>query len=230
MKRHLAAMSAASIALLLTAAPALACGGSQTLFEDDFSFGDSNWGNYEGTTFENGLMTIAVEAGRLYALQNQAGLYDDFDVCIDVYQRTEDPETGWASLMFWGVDYSNYYTLDVATNGYVKVSRYQNSRWLSPMEWTLTEGVVNAGEELNQLRVVAVGNVATVFVNGRQVGQIRGQPPEGGSLLGVYGQGSDNAPASFDFDNFKITTADADLGAPAASTPSTPGPQSKPKN
>ena len=84
-----------------------------------------------------------------YTLLNQASLYTDFDACIDVVQHNDDPDGGWGSLAFWGVDYENFYTLDVTTSGYVKVSRLQSNRWLSPVDWTLTEGVVNPGTATN---------------------------------------------------------------------------------
>lgn len=219
MHRNLNIVLAASMAVLLSSAPVLACEGTP-VFSDDFSFADPAWGNYDGTTIGDGKMTISVEQGKGYTLLNQSSLYTDFDACIDVVQHNDDPGSAWASLVFWGVDFDNFYTLDVAGNGYVKVSRLQSNKWLSPIDWTLTDGVVNAGEEVNHLRVVAVGNVATVFVNGKQVGQFRGQPPAGGSLIGVYGAASDTAPATYDFTNFSITAADA---VPAADSGSKSG-------
>jgi hypothetical protein len=211
-KQYLAA--AAAVWLVALAVPAIACTGSTVLFEDDFSFADPAWGNYDGTTIANGQMTIQVEPGLGYTLLNQAGLYQDFDACIDVVQHNADPSTAWASLLFWGTDYQNFYAFDVAGNGYVKVSRLQNNRWLSPVDWILTEGLVNPGEQVNHLRVRAVGNVAQVFVNGRQVAQFRGQPPEGGGLIGVYGLASADAGASYDFTNLRVTTPDGPIEEP----------------
>jgi len=214
--RRSAAGAAGLLALLMLSTPALACEGSSVLFEDDFSFADPAWGGFDGTAIENGVMTISIEATRGYTLENQAGFYADFDMCVDVVQRNDDPGTAWASLLFWGVDYENFYTFDVATNGYIKVSRLQNNRWLSPVEWTLTDGIVNAGETPNRLRVVVRGNVATAFVNGQQVAQFRGQPPADGGLIGVYGAASETAAASYDFDDLRITSADGPLASPQA--------------
>lgn len=228
----LAAALAATISAC--ALPALACEGTSVLFEDDFSFRDPAWGNYDGTTIEGGTLSIEVNQGGGYTLLNQSGLYQDFDVCVDLVQHNDDPSNAWASIAFWGQDYENYYTFDVATNGYIKVSRLQNNRWLSPVEWTLTEGVVNAGEEANHLRVVGQGNVATVFVNGQQVAKFRGQPPEGGSLIGIYGAASTTSGATYDFTGFKVTTADGPMGSGASSNgaaagDTTPSPGTKQK-
>ena len=232
MKRSILAVALAAI-VSAGVGPALACEGSTVLFEDDFSFRDPAWGNYDGTIIADGALTIEVNQGGGYTLLNQASLYEDFDVCVDLVQHNDDPTNAWASIAFWGLDYENYYTFDVATNGYIKVSRLQNNRWLSPVDWTLTEGVVGQGEQVNHLRVVGQGNVATVFVNGQQVAKFRGQPPQGGSLLGIYGAASTTAGATYDFTNFKVTTADGPMGGGAmtgngASTDETaPSPGSK---
>jgi len=212
-KHYLAAAAAASL-LVLAAAPAVACTGTTVLFEDDFSFADPAWGNYEWARIADGKMTIQVDPGLGYSLLNQTSLYVDFDVCIDVVQHNTDPSTAWASLIFWGLDYQNYYALEVAGNGYVKVTRLQNNRVLSPVDWTLTEGVVNPGEEVNRLRVRAIGNIAQVFVNGQQVAQFRGQPPEGGGLIGIYSLAPADAAASYDFSNLRITTPDGPIEEP----------------
>jgi hypothetical protein len=218
--RYLAAGLAALIAM--AAMPVLSCEGTSTLFEDDFSFADPAWGNYDGTSIADGAMTISVDPGGGYTLLNQASLYTDFDACIDVVQRNDDPDGGWGSLVFWGVDYDNFYTLDVTTSGYVKISRLQNNKWLSPVDWTLTEGVVNSGTSVNSLRVVVRGNVAIAYVNGQQVAQFRGQPPADGGLIGIYGAAPCESSANIDFDNFVISAADADPSS-SSGGPAQPG-------
>jgi hypothetical protein len=219
-------LGAVVASLVLAAAPVAACQGSSVLFSDDFSFADPAWGTYDGTTIAGGTLNIAVNAAGGYTLLNQASLYDDFDACIDVVQYNDDPDGGWGSLVFWGVDYENFYTLDVTTSGYVKVSRLQGNRLLSPVDWTLTEGVVNSGTGTNSLRVVARGNVATVYVNGSQVAQFRGQPPEGGGLIGVYGAAPAGSAATIDFSNFVVTSADGEESGPASGPATDPGPSS----
>jgi hypothetical protein len=222
MKTCLAAVLAGCLALSAGTGEAIACQGSTTLFEDDFSFADPAWGGYDGTVIENGALTINLDPDIWYALENQAGFYDAFDFCVDVVQRHDDPSQAWGSILFWGIDYDNFYTFDVATNGFVRVSRLQNGRWLTPVGWTETTGVVNPGILTNQLRVVAKGNVATVYVNGTEVAKFRGQPPEGGGLIGVFGYSPPASGASYEFRNFVVTSADA-VGS-TGGTPETPPP------
>jgi hypothetical protein len=82
------------------------------------------------------------------------------------------------------------------------------------VSWTLTEGVVNPGEELNRLRVRAKGNEAQIFINGKEIVSFRGQPPDGGGLIGVYGTAPVDTAATFDFSNVLITTPDGPTEEP----------------
>ncbi|MBX3577904.1 MAG: hypothetical protein KF723_11890 [Rhizobiaceae bacterium] len=208
MRPHLATGVAVALSLFVSSA-ALACEGSSVLYEDDFSSADPAWGNYSDLKIDNGVLTLLVNPDSGYPLENQSGFFEgNYDICVDVVQKNTDPSTSWASLLFWGTDYDNYYLFQAATNGYVNVARKQKGRWLNPVNWIQTNGVVKPGTESNNLRVVIVGNQVTGYVNGQQVLQFKGQPPEGGGLIGVYGNSPKDAAASYDFDNYKVTSVD----------------------
>ena len=65
---------------------------------------------------------------------------------------------------------------------------------------------VHAGDgATNRLRVVTVGHVATLYVNGEKFKDMRGQPPADGQQIGVIGSSSKKGVASYAFDNLKIT-------------------------
>lgn len=209
MRMTLAAAGAAVISLIASSQILLACEGSSVLFEDDFSSADPSWGNYSDLKIGNGVLTILINPDAGYPLQNQSGFFDgNYDICVDAVQKNTDPTNAWAGILFWGVDYENYYIMDVSTNGYVNVSRKQKGRWLNPVNWVQTDGVVRRGTAANQLRLVVKGNQATGFVNGKEVFSFKGQPPSGGGLIGIYGSAPKETAASYDFDNFKVTSAD----------------------
>ena len=208
MKTGLTMAIAGTIALLASTAGATACQGANVLYSDDFVSADPAWGEYEKQKIEEGVLRLLPDTNGGFAVQNQTGFFEDFDVCVDLVQKNEDPTTGYAGILFWGVDYDNFYTLDVATNGYVRVSRKQNQRWLTPVSWTQTENIIKPGTEVNQLRIVAKGNEATLFVNGKEVKSFKGQPPQGGSLIGVYAASPKESTGIYDFDNFKVTAVE----------------------
>jgi len=209
MKKILAA-GVAAISVLVAAGAAGACEGSSVLYEDDFSAPDPSWGNYSDLKIGNGVMTLLVNPDSGYPLENQSGYFEgNYDLCVDVIQKNTDPATSWASLLFWGIDYDSYYLFQAATTGHVNVARKQKGKWLNPVAWIQTEGIVKTGTEVNQLRVVVKGNQVTGYVNGKEVLTFKGQPPDApGGLIGVYGNSPKDAAASYDFDNFKVTSVE----------------------
>jgi hypothetical protein len=222
MKTAIAAL-AGSLAVLMNAGLAFSCEGSTTLYSDDFSAVDPAWGpTGDGMAIEHGVISMSVKPDFGYIVINEADRYEDFDVCVDVVQHHDDPTTAAGSLLFWGIDTDNFYILDVATNGYYRVLRQVNDVWLSPVAWTLTEGLVNPGEEVNRLRVVGRGNVATAFINGTKVVEFRGRPPEGGGYVGIWGDAPVASGAIMEFDNFSVTSADANLSKSPVYVPPPP--------
>lgn len=196
------------LALLASTAGAAACQGQNALYSDDFATADPAWGEYDTQKIEEGVLRLLPDANGGLAIENQTGFFEDFDVCVDLVQKNEDPTTGYAGILFWGIDYDNFYTMDVATNGYIRVSRKQNQRWLTPVSWTPTENIVKPGAEVNQVRVVAKGAEATLFVNGKEVRSFKGQPPKGGGLIGVYAASPKESKGIYDFDNFNVTAVE----------------------
>ncbi len=218
MNKGLSTVCASSLAFLALATSALACQGQNVLYEDDFSFADPAWGNSPQMRIDQGVLTLTPVPNGANSIQNQSGFFEgNLDVCVDVVQKVIDPANSWAALIFGGADVNNYYMAQVMGDGYMNVARLQKGRWLYPVPWTQTQGVVKPGNEVNQIRIVTVGNQVTGFVNGQQVWQFRAQLPKDGSLLGVYAT-SLPGKESFDFDNFKVTEA-SDAPPPAAPAP-----------
>lgn len=196
---------AGSLALLMSTVGALACKGPEILYDDTFDSQDSSWGQYDGMEFKDGALTVKPAAGGNYRLQNEASLYDDFDVCVDLVQKNPDPANAFGGIIFWAADYENYYVFVVAANGYVELLRLQRNKWLTPLPWTKLEDTIKPGAEVNQLRVVAKGRDVTLFVNDKEVRKIKGQPPQGGSKLGLYSELTNKIEGEFVYDNFVVT-------------------------
>lgn len=225
MKRTVSKIVAGTFLVFSLSSAAMACEGSNVLFEDDFSTADPSWGAYDGMAIEGGKLTVKPDVYMGYAIENQSSFFTDFDACVDLVQNNQDPTTGYSGLLFWGVDYDNYYTVDVATNGYVRVSRKQSNRWLTPVAWALVNGV-NEGTAVNELRLTVKGNQATIYVNGTKFSTFKGQPPQGGGLIGVYASSPKDSQGTYDFDNFKVTDiSDApEPTPPAQAAPEEPAP------
>ncbi|MCX8570745.1 hypothetical protein [Aminobacter sp. MET-1] len=208
MKILLATMSVG--VMLCFTAQTVACGGSRVLFEDQFSSADLAWGNYSDLRIENGSLTLLVNPGAGYPLHREGTVFSgDYEICTSVVQKNMDPSVAWASLLFWGADYENYYVFQVATNGYVNVARRKGGVWQqNPVGWKKTSGLVNPGMQPNELRLVIKGSQVTGYVNQTKVLSFKGRAPKGASFAGVYGNAPDGLTASYDFDYFKVTEVD----------------------
>jgi hypothetical protein len=200
-----------SVGLLVAAfaGPAAACQGSETLFLDDFSTAEPAWGPFQAENkVENGELVVTPVPSKQWPQFNEAAVYEDMDFCADVIATSKDPNTSWFGLMFWGVDYNNYFVFQVSLNGRISVARLQKGKWLTPVPWQDSPaGLVKPAGETNALRVVVRGQRATLFLNGQQVMEFKGTPPSGGGKIGVYAiAGADDSPV-VRFDNVNITSA-----------------------
>ena len=78
---------------------------------------------------------------------------------------------------------------------------------LSPwLRLQIVRAALHAGDgATNQLRVVTKGSLASLYVNGEKFKDISGQPPEKGQEIGLIAYSPKKGPATYAFDNVKIT-------------------------
>ena len=102
------------------------------------------------------------------SVHNTAGVYDDIDFCVTATAVSGDKlENAAYGVMFWYVDSNNYYAVEIDTNGKAAIYRSQRDNWLPQVRWQDTDSVKKGAGEANQIRVVTLGNKATVYINGQ---------------------------------------------------------------
>lgn len=190
---------------------AAACQGSQVLFEDSFAALDPTWGNADDAFFiEDGQLTIMPGYDEYYSALSTMGTYDDIDLCFNLEAIKADPEgNSFAGLIWWAIDYDNYYYVVVTAEQSIGVFRRQRGRVLPQLRWTTFDALNPGNGAVNELRVVTVGNAATIYVNGQEYGTIKGQPPSDGQQIGVRATSPRNDRAVWGFDDFRITVPEA---------------------
>ena len=190
---------------------ALACQGSQVLFEDGFATLDPTWGTADDAFFiEDGQLTIMPGYDEYYSALNTMGTYEDIDLCLNLEAIKADPEgNSFAGLIFWAIDYDNYYYVVVTAEQSIGVFRRQRARVLPQLRWATFDGLKPGNGVVNELRVVTVGNAATIYVNGQEYGTIKGQPPSDGQQIGVRATSPRNDRAVWGFDDVRITAPEA---------------------
>jgi hypothetical protein len=192
-------------ALGATAAQAV-CPGRDVLFQDSFDTLKTTWAEAgDGVNVSNGQLLITPPSGTYTWVANNAGLYDDLDMCITVTTvKGVDPTSAIAALTFWYMDVNDFYALEIAPNGKASVWRRQRGKWLAQINWT--DGQVNTGDgATNELRVTTVGSNATFYLNGTKFNTLMGSPPDKGQQIGLMAVSPESAAATFAFDDLRVT-------------------------
>jgi hypothetical protein len=206
MKSRIAFFALISIMLLSVTKSALACKGSQVLFQDNFATLDPAWGNSsQNLSVNNGKLVLQPNLNAGFVALNQANLYNDVDACIKMSMAKSDDPAWGGGLVFWAKDNSNYYTLLMSGDGQFSIRRYVSDRALTPVDWRESASIKKGIGQVNELRVVTRGNRATAYINDTEVITFNGQPPDGGSLIGVKASSAEKSQIVWEFSDLKIT-------------------------
>ncbi|MCB1499653.1 MAG: hypothetical protein KDK07_07655 [Bauldia sp.] len=188
-----------------------ACEGSQVLFEDSFESLEPTWGTPDDSFFiDSERLTIMPGYDQYYSALNTMGTYEDADICVDLEAIKADAQgNSFAGLIFWAIDYDNYYYLVVTAEQSIGVFRRQRGRVLPQLRWTRIDALKPGNGVVNQIRVVTAGNTASIYVNGEFYATMKGQPPADGQQIGVRATSPRNDRAIWAVDNMKITVPEA---------------------
>lgn len=199
-----------AVAAWLTAglgSAAAVCPGSVVLFQDQFASLQPSWGEPSAAIkVDNGELVLSPVAGTYTWAINNAGLYDDIDMCVSVTTVAGiDPSQALAGPIFWYQDVNNFYVFELSPNGKASVWRRQRGRWLAQVEWRDAAGANKGDGGINELRVTTAGGDATFYVNGTEFRKIAGSPPEDGQLVGLFAGSPEDGAAVFQFDGLRVT-------------------------
>jgi hypothetical protein len=200
-------IAATAVAVMVGCGAAQACEGSKVLFEDKFDTMESTWGASTDELFvkDNHLFMKPKADYTLWA-PNTAGVYDNVDLCADVTSNEPvDSGNSFVGLVFWYIDDSNFYTLEVDADGYASVWRRQKGRWLSQVDWVKVDGLNSGDGSTNELRVVTKGKMASYYLNGKLFREAMGLPPDNGQQVGTIASSPKKGVATYSFADFKLT-------------------------
>jgi hypothetical protein len=165
---------------------------TKAAFVDDFKTEDDGWNLTDKTEtyYADGQLAIKAEANTTWAVIYRPLFYTNATVCLDLKSPTSVKERDRPSggLIFWALDYRNYYVVLVYPDGGYLVSRKIAGNWATISSRKKNEAV-NAGlGAVNQIKVTTIGHVASVFINGRKIQDLKGQPLKTGGSVGVFGE------------------------------------------
>jgi hypothetical protein len=201
-------LAALPLLTLVAATPAAAvCPGPTVYYQDSFDQLQPTWGQpSEAVKVAGGALQLIPAVGSYVWAVNNAGVYDDVDVCVSLTAITSvDPTQAKAGLIFWYQDVNNFYVFELAPNGSASAWRRQRGKWLPQADWQAAPSANKSDGATNELRVTTVGDDATLYVNGTQFKKISGSAPDKGQQIGLFAGSPDKAAATFAFDDLKIT-------------------------
>jgi Domain of Unknown Function (DUF1080) len=173
-------------------------------FSDSFDTLDPTWGEYENYKVENGKLVIRPPAGYNTSTINTASIYDDVDVCVEMTAIPPIKKGSCGSILVWAVDYDNYYSFQVSTEGEASFWRRQRGRWLSQIGWQAADGYNKDEGAVNDLRVTTEGNKARLYINGKLFKEVKGSPPKEGQQIGLLACSPNDESAAIGFDNIVV--------------------------
>lgn len=196
-------------ALLIAAAfawPASACEGTETVFEDKFNDDAGGWAINQDVEIKDGSFTFKLPPDAMQSDLNVTYTVNDADICSETVWPDGGSTILGAGLLFWGEDNRNYLQFGVLNNGKFWIARRQDGKWYTIVENVDSSAIKVKPGESNMLRVKASGGIATFFINGEKVRDLRGQAPKGGWRFGLSGDNFDKAKdARVVFRSVKVT-------------------------
>ena len=186
--------------------PAPACEGTQVVFEDKFTDDAGGWAINQDVEVKDGSFTFRLPPDAMQSDLNVTYTVDDADICSETVWPDGGSTILGAGLLFWGEDNRNYLQFGVLNNGKFWIARRQDGKWYTIVENVDSSAIKVKPGESNIRRVKTSGGVATFFINGTKVRDLRGQAPKGGWRFGLSGDNFDKAKdARVVFRSVKVT-------------------------
>jgi len=194
------------VALLIGSARTIYAG-AEVLYEDNFERLDPGWGDPSDlVSAKEGKLILRPKAGTSQSVQHQGIIVEDGNISATIKLVKDDGKVQATGVIFWGTDYQSYYVVDITPDGRYAVTRWTKGRWLYPVSYRKCESVKKDYGQENTIRVMTKGNMATVYVNEVEVVSIKGQPPKGGGMVGLYAESGTGEQTIAEFTKFRVTS------------------------
>ena len=214
--------------LAVTIAPAMACKGPTTIFQDDFKTANTDWhgtmavvnGHAEVTAtpfYDGGTFVNSTFGGAFYGGKH----IDSGDACVDmVGPQVADPTMAAAGIMFGFTDIDSFWVFFAREDGQAAVFHLlpfeQNGgaeATLIPIAYQPSAALKHGGSVTNTLRVSWNGKNGATYINDQPFWPFAIPHPFQNTFVGFYvGPGfpptyspQTAVPISYQFSNLKIT-------------------------
>jgi len=183
-------------------------------FYDDFKHPDGGWGQSAATRFfKDGQMVLGPQLNDAESWIYYPLIFKSNVICTEIVSPSEIKNLeGEAAggIIFWAVDYDNYYVAQLDTSGSYSIWRRVAGKWLSVAPRTRGGGLRAGPNAVNQLRIATGSTRATLFANGAKLIDFWGQPPSRGGAVGLFGQSEKDAASEWKFSSIEVVESKPD--------------------
>jgi TIR domain len=181
-----------------------------TDFQDRFQKPDPGWGIADPTnSYVDGQLAVKFDGeGHYRTLLYRPLIFKNATVCVTVKSPPAISNldgTTAGGLAFWGAaDYQTYYVAEIYPNGTFAVYRRVEGNWATVIPRTISDTIKKGLDAVNELQVALNDGKGLLYINGVQVGEFRGQPPQTGGATGIFAQSGDQQASDWRFLNIAV--------------------------
>lgn len=189
-------------------------------FQDNFASPAMGWDDTSTSRyFADGQMVFQFKDPGLLTWLYRPLRFKNATVCAQVkapMQANKLDGVASGGVVFWATDYSNYYLAQVYLDGTYQIYRRLSSEWIPVVRRTKSEHIRSGLGEVNELQVTIKDNAGTLYINGKNMVEFRGQPPDAGGSVGLHGESETDRGGEWRF--LDIAVVDHDAPAPKAAS------------
>lgn len=199
---------AASVLLASSGLAAAACQGTNIEFEEKFSPPDPSWGaNGDAAYAQDGKAFLKPSPNGVMYWVNSTFVFDNVFACVTFkVPELKDAPAGTGGMVFWYESADKYYMTAIKGDGRVGIWRYLSGRWNAVLPLAANAAVKAKPGDENIIEVALHGNTGTLFLNGTKITDFRGQPPKGGSAIGIYAESEQSQSNIWEFSDVRVAT------------------------
>jgi hypothetical protein len=174
---------------------------------DKFAASNSGWGTLDANwaVVDDKLQVTPLLNSSAVLINHKAG-FTDAEISVEVVMSKGEDLDQLGGLIFWAKDYNDCYALVISADGKFALGRKLVGRWINPIAKTGNGAIKTGVGQNNKLRVRTEGSLLTAFINDVQVASLTGEPPQGATYIGLYGESSETTQNVWEFANITVSS------------------------
>ena len=177
-------------------------------FVDDFNPHNPGWSTFgEAISFKDGEVVFKTKPQMAAQMLFPSLIFKTGTVCADIKSPPQTTASGSGGVIFWAIDFQNYYLASIYPDGTYDVFRKIDGRWQQVRPRTTAPSIRHDSGAVNRIKVTFDNDLATLTINDANIVQFRGQPAQSGGLIGI-GAGSFDTETEWAFLNTAVMVDD----------------------